>query len=207
MAPKRSQNKPWKVANPDGEAGEMEWAALRRSNIVFKPMLEEHDLVERYAIMWGKDTKAHSAPDVLPGSVQPSDDKYPFFVAYFYCRLVPPFTEFFCKIMYMYGFHLLDFTPNAMTRLAVFTHFCENFVGVMPSAALFRHYFIPRIEADTLSGCIAWIPRDGDAYLLGPFNREWSEWRREWCWIKDDKFPDFCKLRTVGSKVCLEGGD
>ena len=51
MAPKRSQNKPGKAADLDAEARETEWAALQRGNIVFKPVLEEHDLVERYAIM------------------------------------------------------------------------------------------------------------------------------------------------------------
>ena len=55
--------------------------------------------------------------------------------------------------MNFYGFHLLDFTPNAMTTMAIFVHLCENFVGVMPNVDLFRHYFVPRVESKVnLSG-------------------------------------------------------
>ena len=108
--------------------------------------------------MWGKETSAHTAPEVLPGSIKAGPDKYPFFTIHFYYGLVPPFSEFFVEMMYTYGFHLLDFAPNAMTCMAVFAHMCENFVGVLPTVALFRHFFTPCIEADVLSGYITWIP-------------------------------------------------
>ena len=68
---------------------------------------------------------------------------YPFFALFFYCRLCPPFSEFFCDIMNTYGLRLLDFTPNAILTMAVFAHLCENFVGVHPNVALFRHFFMP----------------------------------------------------------------
>ena len=45
--------------------------------------------------------------------------------------------------MTVYGFHLLDFTPNAMACMEIFAHLCENFVGVAPNVDLFRHFFIP----------------------------------------------------------------
>jgi hypothetical protein len=72
--------------------------------------------------------------------------------------------------MFTFGFHLLDFTPNAVTCMCVFAHLCENFARVVPNTALFRHFFIPRIQAgEALSGGIAWIPRLGtkDTYLDG----------------------------------------
>ena len=47
--------------------------------------------------------------------------------------------------MLTYGFHLLDFTPNAVACMAFFAHLCEGFAGVHPSTVLFRHYFTPRI--------------------------------------------------------------
>lgn len=65
-------------------------AALRRKNIVLAPVLKQEDLIERYAIMWGRETAAHPAPQVFPGSAKSSGDKYPFFTAYSYCGLVPP---------------------------------------------------------------------------------------------------------------------
>ena len=82
---------------------------------------------------------------------------YPFFALFFYCGLCPPFSEFFCDIMNTYGFRLLDFTPNAVLTMALFAHLCENFVGVYPNVALFRLFFMPRVErGEPLSGRIAW---------------------------------------------------
>ena len=49
-------------------------------------------------------------------------------------------------MMTVYGFHLMDFIPNAMACMAIFAHMCENFVGVAPNVDLFRHYFVPRVE-------------------------------------------------------------
>lgn len=99
--------------------------------------------------------------------------------------------------MYTYGFRLLDFTPNAVTCMSVFAHMCENFVGVVPNVSLFRHFFIPRIEGDALSGSITWIPRGSakEAYLMGQLHLKWEEWRAEWCWIQEKDFPEFCVPR------------
>ena len=85
--------------------------------------------------MWGRETKGHRAPQVLPDSPKEKkpSDSYHFFCAYFYCGLAPPFSDFFCTMMAAYGFHLLDFTPNAMSCMAIFAHLCENFVGVGPN--------------------------------------------------------------------------
>ena len=63
-------------------------------------------------------------------------------------------------MMVIYGFHLLDFTPNAMACMAIFAHLCENFVGVVPNVGLFRHYFIPWVENKAHhSGNISWMLR------------------------------------------------
>ena len=88
--------------------------------------------------------------------------------------------------MNTYGLRLLDFTPNAVLTMSVFAHLCENFVGVHPNVALFRHYFMPRVErGEPLSGGIAWISWAGkkEAYLEGELRSKWEEWRAEWCWI------------------------
>ena len=68
--------------------------------------------------------------------------------------------------MHTYGFHLLDFTPNAMACMAFFAHLCEGFTGVHPSTALFCLYFYPHIQkGGAISGCVAWIPRSKGTYL------------------------------------------
>src|SRR3954465_14856161 len=102
--------------------------------------------------------------------------------------------------MNTYGFHLLDFTPNSVLTMAVFAHLCENFVGVHPNVALFRHFFTPRVEkGEPLSGGVAWISRTGkkEAYLEGEFRGRWEEWRAEWCLIVEENPSPFTAVRRT----------
>ena len=102
--------------------------------------------------------------------------------------------------MNTYGFRLLDFTPNAVLTMAVFAHLCENFVGVHPNVALFRHFFMPRVErGEPLSVGIAWISRVGkkEAYLEGELRSKWEEWRAEWCWIVEENPQPFTAVRQA----------
>ena len=102
--------------------------------------------------------------------------------------------------MNTYGFRLLDFTPNAVLTMAVFAHLCENFVGVHPNVALFRHFFMPRVErGESLSGGIAWISRTGkkEAYLEGELRSKWDEWRVDWCWIVEETPQPFTAQRQA----------
>ena len=57
--------------------------------------------------------------------------------------LISPFSEFFMAILEVYGLHMLHLPPNAVIILSLFAYVCEAYVGVMLSAALFRHYFTP----------------------------------------------------------------
>src|SRR3954470_16090202 len=134
-------------------------AALRKERAIFPPRLEAAELKEDFYLFWSTGTRAHPRTKVLQATAW---DKYPtgypFFALFFYCGPFPPFSEFFCDIMNTYGLHLLDFTPNAVLTMAVFAHLCENFVGIHPNVALFRHFFSPRVEkGEPLSGGIAWI--------------------------------------------------
>src|SRR3954463_11795484 len=102
--------------------------------------------------------------------------------------------------MNTYGLHLLDFTPNAVLTMAVFAHLCENFVGVHPNVALFRHFFSPRVEkGEPLSGRAAWISRTGkkEAYLEGELRSRWEEWRAGWCLIVEDRPQPFTAVRRA----------
>ena len=47
-------------------------------------------------------------------------------------------------VLEAFGLRMLLLHPNAVLILATFAHTCEAFVGVMPSVALFRHYFMSR---------------------------------------------------------------
>ena len=119
-------------------------AALRKERAIFPPQLAAKELREYYYLFWSTETRAHPRTKVLPATASRlAPNGYPFFALFFYCGLCPPFSKFFCDIMNTYGFRLLDFTPNAVLTMAVFAHLCENFVGVHPNVALFRHFFMP----------------------------------------------------------------
>ena len=100
---------------------------------------------------------AHPATRALPTDCNKGSSKrYPFFVNFFFCRLCPPFSDFFNDITRTFGFHLLDLTSNTVACLACFAHLCEGFTGVVPSTVLFRHYFSPRVQpGGALSGTVA----------------------------------------------------
>ena len=84
--------------------------------------------------------------------------------------------------------------------MAVFAHLCENYVGVHPNVALFRHFFMPRVESGApLSGGISWIFRlnKKDAYLKGELRGKWEEWRADWCWVLEAKPEPFTSPRKT----------
>jgi hypothetical protein len=194
MVPRKTK----KPINSAAEERKADKAARRHANAVYPPVPMREYLAEKYAYMYVEETEDHEATMVLPGSAPLADDQYHFFVMYFYCGLCPPFSDFFVEPMNTYGFRLLDFTPNAVIIMSVYAHLCENFLGIVPNVALFQHFFIPRIEEDSLSGSVTWIPRGNlkTHYLEGKLHIKWNEWRADWCWIKQKDFPAFCHLRT-----------
>ena len=77
---------------------------------------------------------------------------------------------------------------------------CENFIGIHPNVALFRHFFTPRAEAGApLSGGISWVfhLNKKESYLPGELRGKWEEWRADWCWIVEDEPQPFTAPRTT----------
>ena len=189
MAPKTSKGKG--VAKDDGgkEVPESELVDLRTLCALFTLTVDALTLRDMFRPLWGvktgRETTGHPATRVIPANcAEAAPNRYPFFVDYFSCGLCPPFSDFFNDIMHTFGFHLLDFTPNAVLCMALFAHLCEGFAGVVPNTALFRHYFYPRIQkGGAISGCITWIPRSQGTYPEGAQKERWEEWRGRWCWI------------------------
>ena len=102
--------------------------------------------------------------------------------------------------MHTYGFHIPDFTPNVVACMALFAHLYEGFARVLPSTALFRHYFYPRIQkGGAIFGCVTWIPRplEKGMYLEGAQKERWEEWRSRWCWIEEEGPQEFCQVRQM----------
>jgi hypothetical protein len=91
MPPKASKGMASKAVDSDAEADKIDLVEMWKKHVVFAPTLDMNTLMERYMCMWGRKTRAHSATRVLPASVKGSPDKFPFFAAYFYCGLCPPF--------------------------------------------------------------------------------------------------------------------
>ena len=179
MPPKSTKSK---GKSKDKEAAENRLIKMRKKEAVFPPILSERTLKKMYQALWASETRAHPATQVraasakAPAAAKPGE--YPFFADYFWCGLCPPYSEFFVDLMNTYSLQLLDFTPSAVTCMSVFAHLCENFVGVHPSTALFRHYFTPRIQSgDAISGSVTWIPKTStkDAYLEGSY-RDMHPW-------------------------------
>ena len=90
MASKASKDKMKKSLSMDVEA----LVEAQKQHVIFYPVLDKSNLVKWYAHMWGRTTRAHTAPHILPGSTKSSTSKYHFFVAYFYRGLCPPFFRF-----------------------------------------------------------------------------------------------------------------
>jgi hypothetical protein len=73
---------------------------------------------------------------------QPSDFVYS--LAYALAGLVLPFSSFFLVLSEHYGLQLQHLSPHSITLVAIFTHFCEMFMGVWPSVRLFQWFHVLR---------------------------------------------------------------
>ena len=59
-------------------------------------------------------------------------------------------------ILTHYDIHLLHLQLNSVVVLSIFAFFCETFLGVMPSVALFRHFYSLRSTGrDEISGNVS----------------------------------------------------
>ena len=193
MAPKTGKGKGAAKDIGGTEPPENE-SAVRRTQLAYFPsMVDAVHLKNFFLPLWGRKTTGHPATRVIPADCNKGGSKrYPFFVDFFFCRLCPPFSDFFNDIMHTFSFYLLDLTPNAVACLA---HLCEGFAGVVPSMALFCHYFYPRVQpGGALSRSVSWILRTQEkgAYPEGAVKESWDECRGRWCWISKKDPPEFC---------------
>ena len=85
-----------------------------------------------------------------------------------------------------YGLKLLQLHPSAVIILSVFTYTCECFVGVALSIALFRHFFVPLINSQLISGGVVFRLQEGaeSQFIKLAMRRNWKEWRNDWCLVR-----------------------
>jgi hypothetical protein len=93
--------------------------------------------------------------------------------------MIPPMLLFLHAAISTYGVNLAHLHPNALLMLAIFHYFCEEFVGVRPSVALFRVFFEARLDTGgAISGCLSFQLCSSMVMRFIPMpNREWEEWR------------------------------
>ena len=109
--------------NPSGFASEEKIAAIRK--------------------MLSKEFIGGDQLEIRPGTSPLRDGEVVTFHDFSVMGLLPPFSDFFMVVLEAFGLHMLHLHPNAVQTLATFAYTCEAFVGVMPSVALFRHFFMP----------------------------------------------------------------
>ena len=66
----------------------------------------------------------------------------PIFIDALWAGLIPPFYAFLNAVLEHYQIHMLHLDPQSVTLLAVFAFVCEAMVGIAPSVALLRHFFL-----------------------------------------------------------------
>lgn len=166
-----------------GEAQqEAELAEMRRKHLCFRPsLLISRELVEKYrALVAGRGNE--NGPTILQHTEAPEEEgQVRFFSAFLSSRLVPPFSDFFSKIMTEFDLKLLNLHPNVVSMLSILAHLCENFVGVLPSVALFSYFYSPKVDNKNKSGSFTWRLRNGMSreYVGGHLITHWVEWRQD----------------------------
>jgi hypothetical protein len=112
----------------------------------------------------------------------PGETFYPLFLHNIFVGLVPPFFDFFLAILDHYQIHALHLHPSSTFLLSIFAFYCKAFVGVMPSVALFRHFFCVRGGADHCSGSINFIAADA-GNVLSKDKKKVEKFRRRWVFV------------------------
>ena len=66
----------------------------------------------------------------------------PYFADALWAGVVPPFSGFFNAVLSHYQIHMMHLGHESITLLSVFAFVCEAMVGIPPSVALLRHFFL-----------------------------------------------------------------
>jgi hypothetical protein len=107
----------------------------------------------KFSHLLAADWNEHGASKTWPGSacwVSPTEKAFPILYHDIVAGLVPPFSAFFLALHVHLGVQVLHIHPKSLTILAIFAFWCEAFVGLRPSVALFRHFYNVRINDDGL---------------------------------------------------------
>jgi hypothetical protein len=76
------------------------------------------------------------------GFPTPSGDELVVFEGYFYCGFGSPVHPFLNSLIDYYGISLCNLGPNSILHVAIFIHFCEVYLGILPHFDLFLHFSV-----------------------------------------------------------------
>ena len=203
MAPKRSRKGKGKAKVADAAVPKED---LRLTRTHFGIGLCNQERIRPLIPMVANSFHEGGKTEVRPTSEKVRGDAI-IFSCFLLAGMVPPLSEFCQAVLETYGLVILQLHPNAVMVMAIFAHLCEAFVGVMPSVALFRHYYAPRVSPDKVrSGGVTWSLRSGRAaeFLRGAFRTKWEEWRGNWCHVHVDQALD-CFVLPEAPAVPADG--
>jgi hypothetical protein len=107
------------------------------------------------------------------------------FFCFFVAGIVPPMSLFLHAMRTTYEVVLAHLHPNSLLALAIFQHFCEAYIGVHPSVALFRVFYDAHLDdSGAISGSLIFrlCPHIVTRYIAMS-QRTWDEWRTDWCFL------------------------
>jgi hypothetical protein len=138
--------------------------------------------VTKFNHMLATEWNEHGAPKTWPGSASwesPSVGAFPVLYHGIVAELNPPYSAFFLELLSHLEVQVLHIHPKSLTILAIFAFWCEAFVGVRPSVALFRHFYITRLNDGGLRArCVTfraerkWIDMDWEK-KVDDFRQRW----------------------------------
>jgi hypothetical protein len=106
-----------------------------------------------------------------------------------------PAHEFLRGLLFVYGLHLHQLTPNSILHIAWFVTLCESFLGIDPHWVLWKFLFClrPSVSLDKnpeLGGAVVSV-RSESHYLEFNMAASVQGWRQKWFYIKDQKATDY----------------
>jgi hypothetical protein len=133
-------------------------------------------------------TNESGATPAWPASKRPADlavTEIPIFIHALVAGLVPPFSDFFNAILSHYQILVLHLDPGSVTLLSTFAFLCEAMVGIIPSVALFRHFFsLQLVDARQRSGCVAFRAEAASSSIFDFSLHPMAEgFRKHWVYV------------------------
>lgn len=145
-APKRSKAAANSKAEKSGKKELSEKEREMRAKFAFFRPGYNGEGVEKLTLALATGLNKIRPTRVLPFCTDHDDHYFRVFGHFVLAGFVLPHSFFLHGIMELYGLQLAQLHPSSFFKLAVFQHLCEAFVGVMPSVALFRHYYYSQTE-------------------------------------------------------------